>query len=142
MVGVWPTGTSKGEWSRSAKSFVVDTLSDDFVHIDYKSEKGEDDVYEVDVYCQTEHKNCYVSFGDVLNTHGLAFLEDKKKSIDMLLANRSALKEGLKIPGSDSQQKYYNKPELLDDQLIYDVVVTHMDLENGAIFLQVYSVWI
>jgi hypothetical protein len=76
MVGVWSTGTSKCEWSRSAKSLVVDTSPDDFVHIDYKSEKTEENVYEVDVFCQTEHKNCYVNFGDVLNTHGLAFLED------------------------------------------------------------------
>lgn len=146
MIGIWPSGTVNGEWSNLAKSFTVDCLSDNYIYIDYKSaekKREEDDSHQVDVFCccQNDSQKQFINFADVLNSSGLAFLEDKKKSIDMLLAKRSALREGLKIPSLDSEQKYCNKPECLDRQSQYDVVVTHMDLESGAIFLQIYTVF-
>lgn len=146
MIGIWPSGTVNGEWSNLAKSFIDECLMESYIYVDYKSaekKREEDDSHEVDVFCccQNNTQKQFINFADVLNSNGLAFLQDKKKSIDMLLAKRSALREGLKIPSLDSEQKYCNKPECLDKQRQYDVVVTHMDLESGEIFLQIYTVF-
>ena len=88
----------------------------------------------------------FVRFAEILNRKGLAFLEEKTESINMLLAHRNELKERFLLSKEDLYQSYIKNPILPESlkrnchQKIYDALITHVDSENGVMFLHFFKV--
>lgn len=157
VIGIQPAGTTNSEWSSLAKDLTAQTLNDSFVYVEFKSEKRSDDSYETCIFidtkknssafdlskdCAAEHKE-YVRFADILNMRGLAFLTEKKQPIEMLLANKKAIKSGYQLTPADLYSSYPEKSVLpisinknyLDSETFYDVVVSHIDPNSNQIYL-------
>lgn len=155
VVGVHPSGTTNGKWSSLAQEFTANTLDNNYVHVEFKSGKKPDDSYDTCIYIDTK-KRCeftlnksetkeFVRFAEILNRKGLAFLEEKTESINMLLAHRNELKERFLLSKEDLYQSYIKNPILPESlkrnchQKIYDALITHVDSENGVMFLHFFK---
>jgi len=157
VIGIQPTGTNNSEWSSLAKDLTAQALNDSFVYIEFKSDKKSDGSYETCIYIDikknssafdltkdyvAEHKE-YVRFADILNMRGLAFLTEKKQPIEMLLANKIAIKSGYQLTPADLYSSYPEKNVLpksinknyLDSETFYDVIVSYIDPNSKLIYL-------
>ena len=86
----------------------------------------------------------YVRFAEILNEKGLAFLTEKTIPLDMLLANRTALKHSASLLTPFDSYHRYSKAILPKKvytnlqnniDIVYDVLVTHVDTSNLYLYI-------
>lgn len=121
-----------------------------------KSSKKPDDSYDTCIYIDTKRR-CeftyndsetkeFVRFAEILNSKGLAFLEEKTQSINMLLADRNALKERYLLLKEGLNQSYITKPilpQLLNRNCLqkhHETLVTHVDIKSEVVYLHFFKV--
>lgn len=157
LVGIHPAGTTNGEWGHSANCFTSEHLNDQYVYIDFKSDKNSDDSYDSTIYIDIKAKdknthqvvntNLYICFDTILSCKGLGFPDEKKQSLDRIIhASKSASRSTLDICPIDSSQSYIinqNLPGTVNPNKLYerlhDVLITHVNHKTGEIFVQFYK---